>query len=244
MMFESVKIPKKLTLSPIKEANFEIRYNGNYPGEALYGILLDVFQQFPNKDTSELPIMQIPKQIRDNDPNFRYQPLYRVADNKTAFSIGHHSIVFSSLTPYCGWDRWSEFFTSLMKKLQIKQIIKSVERISLRYINLFDVNIFEHINAELILAGNLIKTTPSSFYTAFDQDAIHTIVTVGNAVTIQGDKTQKSLIDVDCIRQFDCEAESFFSTYLDALEKIHKVNKWVFFGLIKDDLLTTFKPEY
>ncbi|MDR1149456.1 MAG: TIGR04255 family protein [Spirochaetaceae bacterium] len=90
----------------MNEAIFEIRYDGNYPGEALYGILFEVFDQLPNKDRAELPIMQIPKQIRDADPNLYYQVLYRVTDNKYAFSVGTHSIVFSALKPYPGWDAW------------------------------------------------------------------------------------------------------------------------------------------
>jgi uncharacterized protein (TIGR04255 family) len=121
MMFESVVIPKKLSSSPpINEALFEIRYDGKYPEEALYGMLFDIFERFPHKSTAEFPMMQIPKMIRDNDPNLRYQSLYKVSDDQFAFSIGSHSMIFFSLKPYPGWVIWSQFFNSILKEIQSK----------------------------------------------------------------------------------------------------------------------------
>jgi uncharacterized protein (TIGR04255 family) len=243
-MFDSVKIPKKLNTSPINEAIFEIRYDGNFPGEALYGILFEVFGQFPNKDMAELPIMQIPKQIRDNDPNLRYQALYRVANDKFALSIGSHSIVFSSLRPYCGWDAWSHFFNPIIETIKTRNVIKAVERIGIRYFNLFDGNIFDHINAGLTLDGTPITTSPSSFFTEFNQGKIHTNLNVGNAAITNGNQTNQSLIDIDCICTFSCDDVTFFSSYKNAIEETHEVNERVFFGLLKEDILSTFKPEY
>lgn len=247
-MFESVKVPKKLaSLPPINEALFEIRYDGRYPEEALYGMLFDVFEPFPHKSTAEFPMMQIPKMIRDNDPALRYQALYKVANDQFAFSIGPHSIVFFSLKPYPGWDDWTQFFNPILKKIKSKEIIKTVERIGLRYFNLFDDNIFDRIKVELILAGNSVNARHSSFCTAFDHDQcrIHTILNVSNAAIINNDTNPKSLIDIDCIYQFDnCPAEQFFSIYQGALEETHHVNEKVFFGLLQDSLLNTFNPEY
>lgn len=243
-MFESAKIPKKLASSPIHEVIFEIRYDGNYPEEALYGMLFDVFGQFPNKSTAEFPIMQIPKMIRDNDPNLRYQALYRVANDQFTFSIGPHSIIFSALKPYPGWVVWSQFFNPILATIKSKSIIKEVERTGLRYFNILEGNIFDHINASLTLNESHVTTSPSSFYTVFEQNGIYTILNVSNNAIINGKQTQDSLIDVDCIHRFECEAESFFSAYQAVLEKSHQVNEQVFFGLIKAELLNRFGPEY
>jgi uncharacterized protein (TIGR04255 family) len=243
-MFESVSIPKKLANSPINEAIFEIRYDGDYPGEALYGLLFDIFKQFPNKDMAELPIMQLPKQIRDNDPNLRYQPFYSVSDNKFAFSIGPHSIVFSSLKPYGGWEAWNQFFAPIIATIQAIKIIKKVERIGLRYFNLFEVNIFDHINAELTLEKQIITTSPCSFHMELDNENIHIILNVGNATNIKDVQTHQSLIDIDCIRTLDCSSEQFFSSYKAVIEETHEMNERVFFGLLKENFLNTFNPEY
>jgi uncharacterized protein (TIGR04255 family) len=103
-MFKDAQIPKKLVNSPINEAIFEIRYNGIYPGEALYGVLFDVFQHISKQKVEILPILQIPQQIRDMDPNLFYQHFYRTQNNNLGFSVGPHSIVFSALKPYPGWQ--------------------------------------------------------------------------------------------------------------------------------------------
>lgn len=240
-MFESVRIPKKLANSPINEAVFEIRYDGNFPGEALYGVLFDVFKQFPNNDQAVLPIMQFPKQILDQDPNLRYQPFYRVSDGKFTFSIGPHSIVFSSLKPYAGWVAWSAFFGSIITIIQEKNIIKTVEQIGLRYINLFDSNIIENINAGLILDGNQINTKHWFLCTTFTEGKIVITLNAGNVVAIT---SNQSVIDVDGMYTFKCNAGVFFSSYQNILEETHKVDERVFFGLLKEDLINTFNPEY
>jgi uncharacterized protein (TIGR04255 family) len=242
-MFESVKIPKRLADSPIREAIFEIRYDGNYPGEALYGLLFAIFDQFPNKDMAELPIMQIPKQIRDTDPNLRYEPFYAVSNSAFQFSIGHHSIIFSSFRPYGGWEVWNQFFTPIMANIQNANIIKKVERIGLRYFNLFEGNVFKHINARLMLEETIVTTMPSSFHTEFDNENIHTILNVGNAANVHGKQTNQSLIDIDCIYALNCDDKQFFSSYQEVIEKTHKMNERVFFGLLKEDFLNMFNPE-
>ena len=131
-MFKDAKIPAKLANSPIDEALFEIRYDGDYPGEALYGILFDVFKDISAQKAEVLPVLQIPRQVRDIDPNLHYQPFYRVRNNNFIFSIGPHSIVFSSLKPYAGWTPWTKFFYQVIDKIKEKSIITHVERIGLR----------------------------------------------------------------------------------------------------------------
>jgi len=243
-MFESVRIPKKLVHSPIDQAIFEIRYEGNYPGEALYGILFDIFEQFPNKDMAELPVMQLPKQIRDNDPNLRYQAFYSVANEKYAFSVGPHSIVFSALKPYPGWVVWKQFFNQIIIKIREKNIIKTVERIGLRYFNLFNTSIFDQINALLSIAGNPVTINPGFFCVEFDQGKIHTILNVKNAIIKNDIQAPNSLIDIDCINKLDCDNQLFFSSYQDIIDETHQVNERVFFGLLKENLLNGFEPEY
>jgi uncharacterized protein (TIGR04255 family) len=243
MMFEEVKIPKKID-SPINEAVFEIRYEGNFPGEALYGVLFDVFEQVSPQKAEVLPIMQIPAPMRDMDPNLRYQSFYRTRNNNFAFSVGPRSIVFSALKPYVGWSAWVRFFQTIVSKIKDKNIIKKVERIGLRTFDVFDGNIFGRINANLSIREDAICTSPSSFYTEFDLAETRIILNVGNAANVNGEPTQNSLIDIDCIHQFNCNAEDFFLSYGEYLDKAHDANKQVFFGLLKDELLNQLNPVY
>jgi uncharacterized protein (TIGR04255 family) len=243
-MFNDVKIPGRID-SPVNEAVFEIRYNGNFPGEALYGILYKVFEQFPGQKAEELSIMQIPQQIREADPVLRYQCFYRAVKDQFAFSIGPHSIVFSAFRPYTSWTEWNQFFSSIIKEIQGKKILNTIERIGLRYFDVFEGNIFGQINTAFSVDGQPIVSSPTSFNTQFNLDEIQVVLNIGNAAIVNGIQTNNSLIDIDCIYSFDnCISADFFTSYKDALEKAHLVNKRVFFGLLKPDFLTTFHPEY
>ena len=243
-MFSDVtNIPKRIN-SPILEAIFEIRYECSYPGEALYGLLFEIFDKFPNKNEHTLPILQVPVQIRAIDPNFKYQPYYRAAKDGFAFAIGPHSIVFSALKPYRGWTEWKSFINPIIEGIKNKEIIRSVERIGLRTLDVFEGNIFDEINANLTIANNIITAYPTSFFTEFDQEDIHVLLNIGNAANINGVPTKKSLIDIDCIYSFDCDVLGFFSSYQEVLEKAHLANKKIFFGLMKQNLLSSLNPEY
>ena len=243
-MFKDIRIPKNID-SPILEAIFEIRYAPSCPGEALYGLLIDdVFSKFPNNENHTLPILEIPPQIRNIDPNLKFQPYYRASKDGFAFAIGPHSIVFSALRPYLGWTEWTDFFSPILETIKKKNIIHSVERIGLRTLDLFNGNILDKINANLTIADKAISTSPTSFFTEFEQDDVRVLLNIGNAANVNGQPTKDSLMDIDCIRWFNCEANVFFSTYKEVLEKAHSANKQVFFGLMNQELLTSLNPEY
>jgi len=242
-MFEEITIPKKIE-SPIQEAVFEIRYDCPYPGEALYGLLFDIFKDFPDKEDHALPILQMPQQIRLIDPNLKYQPYYRAFRDGYAFAVGPHSIVFSALKPYRGWTEWKSFFYPILDTIREKKIIRSVERIGLRTFDLFDGNIFDKINAKLTIADRTIDSSPTAFFTEFDEGSVHVLLNLGNAAAVNGQTARKSLIDINCICLFNGEVNGFFSSYKETLEKAHQVNKQVFFGLIKQELLSSLNPEY
>jgi uncharacterized protein (TIGR04255 family) len=243
-MFETVKIPKNIA-SPIKEVIFEIRYDGPYPGEALYGVLFEIFKKISANNVAEImPIMKIPKQVRDMDQTLRYQPLYRIRNEQFAFSVGPHAINFSALEPYSGWSQWTAFFYPLVAIVQQCKVITKVERIGLRTLDIFSGNIFANIKANLAIDGQHIITSPSSFYTEFDIDETHIILNFHNAPNINGIQTADSLIDIDCINKFDCSADMFFDSYQRVLEKAHEANKRVFFGLLKEELVNQLSPEW
>ena len=66
--------PKKITPCPIIESVVEIRFDSAIPAEAIFGVVYNAFNDiFPNKPIN-LPILQIPEQIRNSDPNLQYKP--------------------------------------------------------------------------------------------------------------------------------------------------------------------------
>jgi uncharacterized protein (TIGR04255 family) len=242
-MFEGVKIPKKIE-SPITEAVFQVRFVKNFPGDALYGILFEIFKKFPNVNSQALPVLQIPQQMRDADPNLLYQPYYRAIDNNFIFSVGPQTIIFSSLQPYSGWSAWIGFMDPILDFIKKTEIIRKVEGIGLRTIDIFDKNIFEYINAGINICGNKILSRPSSFFSEFEQDNLRMRLNVGNTANIDGVLTDKSLVDIDCIYPLSCDGDTFFVKYKEIRDKMHLANKKVFFGLLQEPLIQSMNPEY
>jgi uncharacterized protein (TIGR04255 family) len=219
-----------------------LRFDGQYPGEALYGILIDALQDFPNP-VQILPAMQIPQDIRNVDQNWKYQPIYQWKNDRFSFAVGTHSLVFGALPPYKGWSGWSAFMDKMIKAIRGKKIINHVERLGLRIIDVFDENIFEHVDTELFIGKTKMVTPPVTVTASFLQNKIQNRVNISNAATILGQQAQKSAIDIDSFLEVDLNTDDFFDSYKMFLTNAHVANKQIFFGLLNKDYLQKFGPD-
>ncbi|MBR1639791.1 MAG: TIGR04255 family protein [Treponema sp.] len=242
-MFEECQLPKKLDKSPIKKVVIEIRYKGRYPEQALYGLLMD---EWPN--IKQTPLYQLPVELRENDANLKYQTILedilRNTDNtKYIFGIGNNVIQFIVLDKYVSWN---DFFFSVkenLEKLINKNIIEIVDSLSLQYINIFEQNIVENINVQLIVGSKTIKTSPMSFSCVLKDGDKDISITVGTPVNINGVLNKdKSLMDIRCSRQI-ASIDDFKKSYETILASSHNICKKYFVGLIKEDLLKSLGPE-
>ncbi|MGZ7153795.1 hypothetical protein ACXWOD_09920, partial [Streptococcus pyogenes] len=63
--------PDILTMNPLIEVIFEIHYDSIVPEEALFGLLFPSLEAiFPHATITQLPILQIPQEIRKKDASF------------------------------------------------------------------------------------------------------------------------------------------------------------------------------
>ena len=246
---ESVKIPLKLGNSPINQAIISICYESNFPDTALFGLLIDVFSENGCR-AEEMPLLQIPKQIRENDKNLKYQELYRCikdVNNNThyVFGIGSNIIRFIVSGKYESWNSWRNFFEPIIRKIKEKGIIKSVSNISLRYCDVFDKDYISDFNFEVKLFKQLLTEQNLSLNTSFDFKGIKINLKIGNTVFVNGvEKENSSLIDIDCVKTENLNDEEFFKNYQNILEDSHLANKQVFFSLVNEDLLKLLEPEW
>ncbi len=239
------KVPKKLKICPIKESIFEIRFSTDIPSDAIFGIVYShVGDIFPKNSIKQLPILQIPEQLRNNDPKLKYQALHRLIKDNLSLSVGPNVLTFGNHQEYVGWTRWSEFFENIIEKLKSTNIFQKVERIGLRYINIFNENIFNNLNIELKINKNKLINETSNLRTELLDSGFIKILQIGNAVKIQNNTNAftGSLIDIDCIYNFN--NESFIKIYLEIVNKAHDKEKELFFSILKKDYLNKFEPNY
>lgn len=247
-MFEEISLPKKITPSPIAEAVFEVRFTSNIPGTALCGLFFPVFSEiFPNNIIEELPILQFPPMVRDSDPNLKFQPHYRVVKDNLNFAFGPNSLAFSCMSPYIGWESWSQFFLSIIKKLGEIEILKGIQinRLGLRYIDTFDGNILENTKTNFTISEESLASFNTQIHSEFVDNDILIILTLSNGVK-QPDQKMTSIIDIDSVKDCDINISSFLKEVCSSglLDLLHDTNKKFFFGLLKDDFLEKLNPEY
>lgn len=247
-MFENLRLPKKITPSPIAEAIFEIRFTSDIPGTALYGIFYPTISTlFSGNAIEELPIVQLPPVVRDNDPNLRFQPHYKVAKENFIFSFGPNSISFNCLSPYSGWDEWTNFFFPILEALENLDILKTakINRLGLRNINKLDGILLENTKTVFTIDNTSLATYKTQIHSEFLENDNLIILTMANNI---GQQKQDiiSIFDIDCVRNVNT---SFMTLKKDIIESgvlnnLHETNKKFFFGLLKEDFLKKMNPEY
>mgnify|MGYP002625532815 CR=1 FL=1 len=246
-MFENLKLPKKITPSPIAEAVFEIRFTSDIPGTALCGMFYPVISKiFPGTSIDELPILQLPPVVRDNDPNLKFQPHYRLIKDNFIFAFGPTSISFSCIAPYSGWEQWSNFFLSIIDGLANIETLKNIKinRLGLRYIDHIDGNLFENTKTTICISDTSLASSNTQLHSEFTENDILIILNMMNGMK-QINKESFSVFDIDCVKSCNSTFDSFRKDIIETgfLNDLHETNKRYFFGLLKDDFLAKLNPE-
>ena len=241
----SVHLPEKIENCPIVEAVFEIRYSSKYPEDAIFGVLYAAVKDFFTEKPQALPILQLPEAVRVQDPNLKYQPYHKLVKNDFIFNIGPKVLAFVNKTPYAGWSRWSDFFYTILEKVQSTQVIDFAERIGLRYINFFNFNIFDKVKLRIELINRKIQKEPTNLRTEILDEGFTKILQIANSVNIiiNDQKMTGSLIDIDCLYYFSKE-NNFFNEYCTIVENAHNKEKELFFSLLKESFLNKLNPIY
>ncbi|MDR1756384.1 MAG: TIGR04255 family protein, partial [Culturomica sp.] len=100
-----MNLPTQITPCPIIESNIEIRFSSPLPGDAIIGIIYSVLQPFyTNCILEPLPILQIPAEIRRQDPNLKDKPTHVIKTTDFNANIGSSVLIIGIPGEYPGWD--------------------------------------------------------------------------------------------------------------------------------------------
>ena len=133
------QLPTTLGKSPLLEALFEIRFQASRPaaGDLLPGILFSALQgQYP--DVISLPLARVPRDLRENDVNFLYQPSHQLVGKNSSIQIGDRVLALA-VQIYPGWSEFKMQAEQLVGSGEKTGLIENVERYSFRYINVIPV---------------------------------------------------------------------------------------------------------
>lgn len=240
MNFEIEKLPKKISPCPITEAVVEMRFESKLPPEVIPGIAFNSLKGiFPKIET--LPVMQLPPVIRDNDPNLKFSPQYKLSNSDFIFQIGPRC--FSVVCPkeYKGWTKYSEQIDKAFEAVQKMGIIEKPLRVGVRYISFFEnTDIFKNLKVEMKLAGNSLIGSQNILRSEFEYANFKCVVQLANSATLNS-RQKGSSIDIDVITDNN---STILSNFKAIVNSAHDLEKKLFFSFIDPEFLKKFNPEY
>src|SRR5690606_21437599 len=192
----------------------------------------------------ETNILSIPEQIRNSDPSFAYQALYKVKNEKFVLQIGTNMVAISSYPKYLGWDEFSATCRKILEVIYNLSIISKVQRIGIRYINQFNGDISKEINVNLNVDNISGKTNIGNL--AFNVKYQDTDFSSLIQYRVQSGEILSqvpiTIIDIDtsCSLFHSSEIDYIW----DRISEGHNVEKRIFFELLKTDYIQKLDPVY
>jgi len=236
-----MKLPKKITPCPIIDSLLEIRFKTSIPHDAVFGIVYNSFKASYKKH-EPLPILQLPEPVRRTDPNLKFQPYYRISNDNFVIQIGPNVITISSFPQYVGWLNFQEEIKKFIISLNSLSIVEEVNRIGLRVVNFFSgIDIFKNSKISIKISDEKIGLINTLFRTEYShENSIKSTLNITNNASIN--LKIGSIIDIDTFLE---KAQTLTGdSIVTEIDRIHHLEKIIFFSLLKDEFLSQFNPEY
>jgi len=242
-------MPVAFGKSPLLEAVFELRFQAavSTAGDLLPGLLYSVLKdEYP--EVQPLPVASVPRDLREKQPNLRYQATHRLAAESRAVQVGDRVLSLSVTSPYPGWAKFNEAIGRLLRTVSDTRMVRALERFSFRYIN--------HIPAEPGQSQlSFLKLRIDSPGYGFAETGFHlrfehvegkflTIVQAAPNTSVESPGKSPALgllLDIDTIRELPGKALSEIGV---ELEEAHSVAKRAFISLISESTLNRLAPTY
>ncbi len=245
-------LPKKLNKEPLVDAVFEIRFSSSIPISSVLPGFLFAHINDGDKKIERLPVADIPIQMREFDPNLRFQPLLRIKWDKFLILIGDESLAIACAMPYPGWLNFKAKIVEVINILKGSQIIDNVNRYSLKYVDIIDGETLseqiKRVNLSLNIGNHTLSSEPFNIRVEIPYDKylhIVQIATPSSATNFDGQTRDGVLVAVDSIsEQLTIDLTSFADTLADNLEAIHTSNKTMFFECLRPETITYLEPIY
>ncbi len=239
------RLPIRIDPCPIVEAIMELRFVTSESWATLPGLLFArIRERYPEQ--KNLPLTQLPEEIRRREPAFTYQPLIQFV-SRGDFLIQFGPRVLSLVTKskeYPGWPALEKEMAWLVSELQRLGFVSEGERLAVRYINFFSFDVFEKLVLEVSTANKPLRTGERSVTAVLTRPPLTARLLIANSAILGTGETTRvgSILDVDAwlgAADFD-----LFQNGLPKFNDAHQFEKQIFFGLLKPDFLATLNPSY
>jgi len=243
----SVKYPIRIESCPIVECKVDVFCKFNVPNVVAIGLIYNTLQKlYLGKRLSmiQLPVGDIPEEIRQKDPNLRNQATNSIS---CAFDgevqIGPYGFSLSMLLPYKGWIEHRLFLKKVLEAVNPLGICDDILHINVRYLDFFKANIFDKINLRFCFEGRRFHALNPIYKVQIPDEEVLHILQITQGVHIENPNLKLSdngsLIDItSSIKEPDK------ANLLNAFDRCHDANKRLFFDLLKQEFIETLNPLY
>jgi uncharacterized protein (TIGR04255 family) len=245
-IIQDMRIPKKISPSPIVEAVAEIRFENELPSEVIFGKLYGELSDQYGK-TEQLPILQLPAQLRDTQPELKYAPHYRLRSDNFLVTIGQRVISINRISQKEKYNGWDEFFVAIqvvLEKVKKLGFASEIERVSVRYINFFDEKVPTVLNLEVGLFAQKVDQY-NDLTLAINRDVdtetnVHILMSSNAKIESEGEAREGLVFNVEAIKHTQTTIDQAASV----VDGLHKHVEETFFTALQEQYLTTLSPEY
>jgi uncharacterized protein (TIGR04255 family) len=239
-----IKIPQLIDHGHIIESVVEIRFVPANEHTAFLDIVAAARSHVTNYSFHPA---EIPRQIRQSDPQFEYSVEGSLNGEEYSIGIGSNTLVFNCVN---GYKKWSEFFPFIKRVLETAAgSIREVVRIGVRYTNFFEgMNDLSNFNVGFFAGAEDLKIEASKVHQmvlkfAMMSEVVSYNVTVANQASVPRATSPGALLDVDAYLDHGLHSP-VGKQHFDQIDLVHSKEKEMFFVLLKDEFLKTLNPKY
>lgn len=253
-----MKIPLSLKTDLLIDTTFEVRFETPVPLSAvLPGILVNEFN-LASVNIENFPVQQVPREIRDSNPDLRYSPLLRIDMGEFCLLIGDKCVALGAKMPYPGWQFFRLKILELLACLnKHASYLQNVQRISLKYVDIVErleclrsLSLSKTLDVNFSVGARDLLESNMSVRTQVDHgDKMLTIVQIITPATVvsvvNGIERNGCIIDLDTIKILDNQSYQEFYPRVEAvLNNLHKTNKELFFRSLTPEAIECLGPVY
>lgn len=224
------RLPTRLGAEPIVDAICEIRFDDEIPTlpDLLPGLLLDRFGS----------VDEVARYQGTGDGS-KVLPRLRVKLADGVVLVGPQMISFSISGAYPGWRAFRARAWHVFSLAKSKGLVGSVARASVRYIDLIPNLGRSTLNVKIAF-GSQHEFEAMEAKVAQEIDGVHAVTSVGSPAELS-DGRIGVVVDIDTMLFSPAD---FWGSAERELDRLHAINKQLFFNVLSDSTVAALEPEY
>jgi len=237
------KLPTRITPCPIVEAVLEVRFVTERGWTVLPGLLHQHIRD-RYREPEDLPLAAMPEKFRESQSQFTYQPLASFAGEGFSVGLGPRVLSLAVTGEYPGWSVVNKELDWLLAKVEAANFISEGERIGIRYVDFFECDLFPNLEIQPHCHGEPLTGFETSLTIAFRRERFTARLILHNSVSVKTDEGPRSGSVFDLDLSLAASDFDLFEDGRNRFREAHRLNKEIFFGLMKPEFLSTLSPTY